>query len=239
MLKTLQDFLLPPQCQNCSDRVVDTHSLCGDCFSKIKFISNQSCNICGYPKDYAEEATDQCHKNLEYLDGSRSAVLYGDVIKKIILSLKYGDATQKSLYLGKLILKTIKEQPPLSDIDYMMPIPLHWMRIFNRQYNQSTLIAKTVQKELKTPLLIDVLRRHKKTKIQKNLTVEERHNNLSNAFSLNPKKKNMIKGKRILLIDDVMTSGLTFDHCAKVLKESGADKVYAVSVARVPIANSF
>ncbi len=235
LLKYLIDTILPPRCLVCGKIVLSPHSLCEECFQKVDFITTPYCKICGMPFENQSQAVanfvcPDClsHKHITRLN--RSAVLYNDCVQNMVLAFKFADKTLFSKLFAKWML------PAFSDIqkqgiDVIIPVPLSYKRLIKRRYNQATLLAKEFSKltHIETDLYNLIKVRH--TKPQAQMHGHARLKNIKNAYQIKYPKR--IKGKRILLIDDVMTTGATLTECAKTLIKAGAKSVDTLTFARV------
>lgn len=232
--RKLIDFILPPRCINCGEIVGENNSLCVDCFNKIRFISKPYCQICGTPfestDDLSQNICGKClSKKRKQFTLERSAFIYDDSSKNILLSLKFRDKISYAPTIAKLMTQAgadiFQENP-----DLIIPVPLHYMRLLKRKYNQSALLAGEISKltGIKTDLFS--LKRCKNTTPQVKFAGKERVKNVRGAFIVKDTKN--IKGKSVVLIDDVMTTGSTLKECAIALKKAGAKKIYALTAAR-------
>jgi len=147
------------------------------------------------------------------------------------LKLKQGDGTYLAPGLSRLMMRV--GQDILSQTDFLIPVPLHWKRLFSRQYNQATLLSHEITYETNIPTRTDLIKRHHSTKKQGHQTRKERYANIKNAFAIPFGKASQIKGKRVTLIDDVFTTGATLSECARILLEGGAKEVRVLTLARV------
>lgn len=236
----LINFILPPRCIKCGKILSEHNGLCHDCFSKIQFISAPYCACCGRPFFNESGLTfgkkqlcGQCLQQKKHLFVmQRSSFIYDDESKNLILDFKFKDKTVYAETLAGMLFTAghdIWRQKP----DVIIPVPIHALRLLHRRYNQSALLAKNLS--LKTNIPVDYLSlvRRQNTIPQVKLSGEARRRNLKKAFCVdNPKN---IKGKNIVLIDDVETTGSTLNECAKVLKQAGANKIYALTLARTEI----
>lgn len=156
---------------------------------------------------------------------------YNNSLKKIIANLKYYDATFLSKKFAKLLVEKIA--PNAKNYDLIIAVPLHRKRLRTRKYNQSILLCKTIKRDFPhLKFYPDFLIRTKFSKTQTALNKKEREKNLENIFKINQKYIDLIKGKNILLIDDVITTGATLNNCAKVLKNVGCGKITIVTIAK-------
>lgn len=233
LLSKFLNFLIPPQCPGCRDYTEQPHTLCAPCWEQVHFIQNPMCIRCGTPYPFIKEAIYSCEncetKNFAF-DSAQSATVYDDFVKSLILRLKHGDATYLAPLFGLWLSKL-----PLPENCLLVPVPLHWTRLFKRQFNQAGLLALYLRK-LKPNFFVNhptVLQRVRVTKSQGTQSAQERFDNLDGAFFVHQKAKTFLEGKKIILIDDVLTSGATAHACAKTLKEAGCDSVHVLTIARV------
>lgn len=226
------DFLLPPLCIGCDQTVTENQTLCASCWQEIDFIVPPCCLQCGLPFDFevdGEALCGQCHAEPPSYERARSAFIYNDASKGIILRLKHADQIHPAPALAKWMARAGKEL--LEDVDMIMPVPLHRWRLLKRRYNQSALLAGVIGKHTGINVVMDGLVRTKPTPSQGRMNRKQRYKNVKNAFSVRPGVQ--VKGQKILLIDDVMTSGATVDACAHRLKVEGASMVNVLTLARV------
>jgi len=215
-----------PICGNISD--VFTYSpICGSCWSKVQRYTGPSCRVCAIP--FASEHARVCGQCLKKSPPFSRVITYGlyeDVIREAINQFKFYGLRRLSKPLGALLLGF--DLPP---VDGVVPVPLTIGRLRERGFNQSLLIARIIAKEIRVPLLMDVLVKKKETPPQIGLTARERLLNLRNAFAV----KGSVKGMRLLLVDDVMTTGATVTECSKQLIKSGAEEVIVLTLARAGV----
>ena len=234
----LLNILIPPQCVNCGDSVDSDYALCAVCWKEITFITEPFCETCGQPLEYATSDkgnNTQCMVCQQYpppYDRGRSLVIYNDAAKKLILRFKHGDAT----YLAPSFAAWMKtcENDFFREADYLIPVPLHWTRLLQRRYNQSALLAMAFLKVIENKPVYGpyLLRRKRRTVSQGHKTVQQRHENVSQAFIVPTRYQDRLKDKGVILIDDVMTTGATLQECARTLKQAGCKKVFILTVAR-------
>ena len=226
----LLDFLLPPICGICHCPVSENTTLCPDCFSKINFISKPYCPICGRPLPFdimGECICAKCLTKRPLFLKARAAVRYDEISKKILLPFKHGDRLDLAPLIIKLMRRAADELMPEADI--VIPVPLHRWRILKRKYNQSAILANRLAKMYQKPYAPCVLKRVRATPSQGHLSAIERKKNVTKAFKVT--KPDKIKGKRILLVDDVLTTGATANECTKVLLRAGAKQVCLLTFA--------
>jgi ComF family protein len=229
----LLNLIFPPQCLNCESRVPTHGTLCLSCWEAIAFISDPMCACCGLPFEYAVDVNTLCGECLQEhppYSRARSAFVYNEHSKRLVLKLKYQDDTYLARVYGPWLSKAGRELIAASDL--IIPVPLHYWRFVSRRYNQSALLAKMLAQFVDKPLLIDGLKRTRATEQQTGLSKKQREDNVRGAFSAHPKHAAAIKGKSVLLIDDVMTTGSTLRHCTKALLKAGAAQVNVLTLAR-------
>lgn len=227
------DILFPPQCLSC-DQLVGTHgTLCQPCWQHIQFITAPFCNACGLPFEYSigdDMLCGECIHELPVFAKARSAIRYDDYSRGLVLKLKYADQTQLASVYGPWLARAGKEL--LDESDLIVPVPLHYWRFITRRYNQSALLADSLHQHTSIPLIADALLRKRPTKPQTGLSKKQRRDNVRGAFHINPRWQDAIKGKHIVLIDDVLTTAATVSVCAKTLIDNGALRVHVLTLAR-------
>jgi ComF family protein len=231
--KKITELLFPNQCLYCNHLIGQEGAFCNSCWQKLQFITDPKCNICSHPFEF--QITDnltcaKCLNNKPSYDKVITLFRYNQIIKKVIGDFKYYDNTFLSKKLAQNLIN--KHSPELSEIDLIIAIPLHKKRLRKRKFNQAILIGKEVSKVLNKRFINDLLLRIKNTTAQAGLRKKQREKNLQGAFALNKKYQEMIKSKKILLVDDVMTTGTTLENCAKILKKFGAKEVTVLVIAK-------
>lgn len=231
------DILYPSYCFSCQKFLKTEEKypyLCLNCLEKIPLYSSFFCPICF--KRISNQKLKKCsqHASKSFLDFLGAATDYQGVVKELILAYKYQFAKEIAFSLAQILINYLKKAFPEPLKDYLfLAIPLHPSRERWRGFNQSKEIAKILSGELKIEFLKDVLYRKKKTKPQVELkNFQERKENLSEAFWINPSKIPLLQKKKIILIDDVFTSGATLQSAAKILKETGAKRVIGLVIAK-------
>ncbi len=229
----LIDCLFPPVCPLCNTPVSIHGELCADCWANMNWITNPKCVKCGYPfsSDFDFGTTALCPTcasgNCE-LDWIRSACVYDDVSRSAMLPFKHAGCVHYANFMSRAMMWALRDIDV--DADIVMPVPLANKRLFKRGYNQATLLARPIAQVLNIPLDLDsVSRIHRPDMGHKN--ARERAENIHGVFAV--KNPEAIRGKRILLVDDVMTTGATFSELRRVLMRAGASAVYGVTFCRV------
>ena len=238
------NVLLPPQCPSCNSVVEREGVLCGECWRQIDFLADPQCGACGLPFEfdidgYPGPGSDQagpvlcgaCVREHPSFARARAVMAYGDFSRKLVLSLKYADRTDTAPALGRWLVRAGREL--IEDADLIAPVPLHWTRLFARRYNQAALLAKVVGGEAGTAVVQDLLVRRKRTPPQGRMGWAKRKRNVRGAFKINPARRSALSDCRVLLIDDVLTTGATAEACAKTLLRGGAKAVDVLTLARV------
>ena len=228
------NFILPPHCLSCGTQVEEFHTLCMHCWPLLRFLFEPCCEICGWPFEFElpfvgkESLCASCSKTLPLFTKMRSAFAYEGKIGSLLIPFKHGDSTflapsfaRWMIFVGKDVLK---------GADFLVPVPLHWKRLIKRQYNQAALLAIEISKLTGIPSCFD-LKRRVFTSSQNEKTRLQRIENVRGAFSVS--QKEFLRGKCVVVIDDVMTTGATLQECAKALKTGGVREVRALTVARV------
>jgi ComF family protein len=227
------DLLLPPQCLACREIVAEPGALCGLCFAKLRFIAAPCCAACGLPFEFDPGGADAlcggCIRNRPAYDRARAVFRYDDASRGLILAFKHGDRLDAAPAFARWLARAGGEL--ITEADTIAPVPLHWTRLFRRRYNQSALLANALARVSGRAVVPDLLRRHRRTPSQGGMGRAERVRNVRGAFALRPGR--VVAGKRILLIDDVLTTGATVEACATVLMKAGAAAVDVLTLARV------
>lgn len=228
------DLLLPPTCAGCGEVQAEPDALCPACWAKLNFLTRPCCDACGHP--FPHEVPEQtlcgaCVRDRPPFERARAALLYDDASKDFILGLKHADRTDTATLLAKWMAQAGAEL--LAGADVLVPVPLHWTRLFARRFNQAALLALAVGRLSDRVAAVDALKRVKKTPSQGHLGVRARARNVQGAFRVPPGRAARVEGKRVLLIDDVFTTGATAAAAARALYKAGAREVDVLTLARV------
>lgn len=231
---TLMDLLFPRACAGCGKEVgQESLYLCWDCLARIFVIHPPCCRICGDPVEGSVEDNflcSSCSRKKPFFDIAKSAVRYTGIFQKLLQDFKYHGATWLSHDFASLMLACLRTHLSTADIDIITCVPLYHAKERERSYNQAHLLAKGIVKHFRKPLLHNMVCRTRPTQSQTHLTSSERVANVNNVFAV--KKISRVKSRRVLLIDDVMTTGATVNECSRVLKKAGAEKVLVLTLAR-------
>jgi len=209
--------------------------LCTTCLSKIKFIDGLVCQKCGLPLYSGGAHCYDCkrHTRKIYFDFVRGVVEYKEPIKTLIHEFKYNNRDYLKYFLSKILINWFKQNLSIyPSIDIVCCVPSNPFKKLLRGYNQAELLALNFSKEFKFCFYPNLLFRKKLTVSQFKLSKDKRFLNVKNAFKVNKNFKDMVKGKNILIIDDVCTTAETINQCAKVLKEAKAKSIFGLVLAR-------
>lgn len=233
IFKRFLDFIFPPLCPICKATVESHGTLCAKCWKSFNWISNPKCFKCGYPFPAdldlgPKPMCPHCAAGECDLDFIRSACVYDDVSKNIMLPFKHASQLQYQTLMSRAMINALRDLN--LDIDIVMPVPLAWKRLFKRGFNQAVLLARPIAKYYNANLDVDSVTRKYKSDMGHKAS-KQRRENVRGVFKVID--KNAIKGKKILLVDDVMTSGATFYELNRILRNAGVSAVYAVSFCRV------
>ena len=232
--RLLLDVALPPLCPACREPVGDVGGLCATCWSRLGFITRPYCERLGIPFAYDPGPgilSMQAIADPPAYTRARAVARFDDVARALVHSLKYGDRLDLAPTLGQWMASAGREL--LADADALVPVPLHWRRLWARRFNQSAALAHVISQVAHVPVTTTVLRRVKATRQQVGLTKTERAQNIQGAFRVPRAARAETAGRRLVLVDDVLTSGATVDACAKALLAGGAAQVDVLVFARV------
>ncbi len=227
------DTALPPLCPACRDLVTD-NGLCPACWGKLAFISAPYCPRLGIPFAYDPGPgilSMQAIADPPAFNRARAAVRFEDVSRKLVHAFKYGDRLDLAPLMGRWMAHAGCEL--LADADALVPVPLHWRRLWGRRFNQSAALAEAIARASGIAVAHTALRRVKATPQQVGLSRTERATNVQGAFRVAPSGKAEVAGRRLIVVDDVLTSGATADACARALLRAGAAQVDVLVFARV------
>ena len=233
-LEPVLDFVFPPRCPACGNGVGRHGGLCAECWAGLAIPSEPWCAACqrpfgeGAPGDGAMCAPCLAHPPRHA--GVFSATLYTPVSRKLVLAFKHGRRIAMAPMLARLIAARLPDDPAERLI---VPVPLHRWRLWTRGYNQAALLARELERLGKGSVLVDALERRKRTPSLGGLGARARRRVLAGAIAVRDSARDQIKGRDILLVDDVLTSGATSDACVSALRRAGARSVRIACFARV------
>jgi len=225
-LKKVIDIILPPPGSLKDNQPKSWHA--------IRHLDEPCCDACGYPFAYnlgAKHLCPRCSVSRPIFDQARSAFQYDENSSALILAFKHGGRTVNLERFGAQMVRAGRVFWP--DADLLIPVPLHRSRLRKRKYNQAALLAQTIARRTGLELDSESLIRHKDTRSQGAQTAKGRFRNVQGAFSVPQTRADTIKGKSIVLIDDVYTTGATLEACARTLRRAGVSQICALTLARV------
>ncbi len=232
------DAVLPPQCLSCGDVTQTPGALCPACWARIVWLAPPLCARCGAPFEFDPDPhgtegalCGPCLAAPPAFERARAVFRYDEASRGLILAFKHADRTHAAPSFGQWLARAGAEV--LADADIVTPVPLHWTRLAWRRYNQSALLAHAVARASGRSCLPDLLRRIRRTPTQGERGRAARERNVRRAFAVSERYRPLLSGRRVVLVDDVLTTGATVEECARVLTESGAASVAVLTLARV------
>lgn len=228
------EVLFPPVCLGCRNLVGEPGTLCPECWPAVRFLERPWCEVMGTPFSHdmgegflsAEAIADP-----PPFARARSAVLYEGVPQRMARSLKFGDRTELAPWMARWMVRAGAEL--IAEGDAVLPVPLHRYRFLSRRFNQSAELSRAIAHQTGFRYLPGALVRRHSTRPQVGLTALERETNLRGAFQVPPRQKTLIQGKRLILVDDVFTTGTTVKVASTALLRGGARAVDVLTFARV------
>jgi ComF family protein len=232
LLRPILDFALPPRCPGCGTVTEEPHRFCLSCWSALTFLGEPCCARCAMPFEYGEGVEALCGRCLAEppaYDRLRAAVAYGEIARMVALKLKYGGRPG----VAETMARFMERHLDATDAPMLAPVPLHRWRIWRRGYNQAALIAGALARRAGLEARLDLIERVKATPALRGMNPRQRRDAVRGAFRVDPKHKAALKGRAVILVDDVYTSGATANACARILRRAGAARVDVLCWARV------
>jgi ComF family protein len=233
LLRGALDLILPRETLD-GAAVTGAHGLAPEAWVRIHFLDGPVCDGCGAPFDYdpgPDVRCPACMARPRAFDAARAACLYDETSRDPILKLKHADRTDLAPMFARWLSRAAAEL--LAEAEAVVPAPLHPWRLLKRRYNQAAEIARPLARLAEVPYLADALVRRRATESQAGKSGAARRRNVAGAFQVPERRRALVEGRRILLVDDVMTTGATAEGCARALKAAGAARVDLAVVARV------
>lgn len=223
--KTILDILFPRRCPVCGEITKPAGSLiCPSCFRKLSFVKPPVCKKCGKEvQDETMEYCEDCARHSHAFEYGIALLNYDETAKHSVAQVKYNNKREYLDFYGTALSVRFERKIRGMNVDLLVPVPVHRTRRRKRGFNQAEVLAEVMGRRLKIPVEPAALIRHRKTLPQKELTAAERLKNLSGAVRADRK---LTAGKRILLVDDIYTTGSTVEACSRALLEAGAEKVF-------------
>lgn len=240
-LQRLFDLILPPRCLACGELVERQGVLCAPCWAAITFVAEPLCRHCGLPFAFDAEggapdaageghACGACLAEPPAFGRARAVMRYDDASRPLLLGFKHADRTEAAPPFAAWMARS--GAALLAEAELVAPVPLHWRRLLARRYNQAALLARPLAEHAGVPAVPDLLLRRRATPSQGRLSRAERRRNVTGAFAVNPRRAEALQGRRLLLVDDVMTTGATVSACARAALRAGAAAVDVLVLAR-------
>ena len=236
LINGFADIIYPKTCLACKNKLKSKAAdifVCTGCLNSIKRNLPPFCSSCGRhleKRNFSKNICPACQKTGLHFDRAYSPCVYTGVIKELIHEFKYKNKDYLGAALSRPMVEFAKEYDiPMDFLDFIIPMPLHKTKLREREFNQAEILSGYIAGEFKKPLLSDILVRHRNTKTQTDLETGERFANVKGSFTVT--KDSGIKGKNLLLVDDVLTTGATSSEAALSLKNAGANVVFVLTLA--------
>jgi ComF family protein len=226
------DLVFPPVCRNCSRVVASHQALCPQCWSAVRFIERPYCEVLGRP--FSQDLgsgflSAEAIANPPDFDRLRAATVHEDISRQLVHGLKYRDRTDLAPMMANWMIRA--SDGTLDRADVIVAVPLHRFRLMSRKFNQAAELARSISKVTGKPFLPAALVRSKRTRRQVGLGARARQDNVRGAFKITEEGKPLIFGRRIVLIDDVYTTGATVNAAARALRRAGAADITVLTFA--------
>jgi ComF family protein len=230
----LLDTLLPPRCLGCGEEVADPAALCAGCWSRLAFLDSPVCSCCGHPFEHeigGGALCGACAAARPPFRRARAALRYEEGCRELILRFKHADRIDAAPAFARWMGRAGSEL--IADCDLVVPVPLHWTRLLRRRYNQAALLSAGLAAAARKPHVPDLLHRIRPALGRRRLSLKARRERVAHAFAVKVSWREKLRGRNILLVDDVFTTGATASACAEVLLDAGARAVDVLTLARV------
>lgn len=240
LLHVTLDVVLVPRCVGCRSAVDRQGDLCPECWMKLNFIEGAVCSVCGYPIELDpgyDVLCGACLRRRPSYTRARAALRYDDASRDLVLTFKHGDRPELAATFGTWMTRCGADL--LDRCDVVIPVPLHWRRLFKRRYNQAALLARSVASTRRdVAVLPDALRRLRNDPSQSGKSAAARRENVRSAFGVSPRATHDLRNSRALIVDDVFTTGATAEACARTLMAVDVAEVSVLTLGRVVRGNS-
>ncbi|HEX7750862.1 MAG TPA: ComF family protein [Novosphingobium sp.] len=228
------DLVFPPRCPLCGEGLAAQSGLCAACWSELVIPGEPACALCQRPFGEAQVSAGAicapCLAEAPRHDGIAAGTLYNDASRRLVLAFKHGRRLALAPFMARLIAARL---PATGEEWLVVPVPLHRWRLWRRGYNQAALLAREIARLRGGRLAVDLLRRHRATPSLGALGRKARARAIAGAIAVDRRQAGRLKGAKVLLVDDVLTSGATSGACVSALKRAGAETVVIACFARV------
>ena len=231
--ESVLSLLAPPKCASCGKVLSQENVFCESCNNTFRLVEEPFCSICGLPfktRVGSNHLCASCRNEPVWFDRARAMFVYEGAVRKAIHRFKYHAGLFQARTLGEMLANVVGDLSASSSWDLITPVPLHETKLRQRGFNQALLLSKYAARRVGISLEVETLRRTRLTRPQVELSGTERLKNVRNAFKV--VSPEVFDNRRVLLVDDVFTTGATLRECARVLKKAGASRVDAVTLAR-------
>lgn len=228
------DLVMPPSCTACHRPLEAHHALCGACWQEVSFIRAPLCDVTGIPLPFdtgGRMVSARALADPPAYDRARAVARHEGAMRRLVHQFKYADRHEARPLFGRWLAEAGRDL--LADAEVIVPVPMGRLRLILRRYNQSAMLANELARVTGLPACTLALRRAKRTPRQVGLTRLQRLQNVAGAFAVARSRQGEIRGKRVVLVDDVITTGATVDACARILKRAGATRVDVLALALV------
>ena len=235
LLKTIinsaVELLYPKQCMSCGKvllKIEKEFGFCHSCIKEVKFVGGNSCMRCGKPiADSIDEFCNQCQEKKHYFEQNKGIFIYDGAMKKSMYQFKYANKRRFAEKYGKYAYEKYGKWIENNKIEAIIPVPMHKKKMKRRGYNQAEVFANQLSKLTNIPVAKDVIIRDRETVAMKQLRGAKRKKNLLNAFKVT---ENIVQFRKVLVVDDIYTTGTTIDEISKALKGGGITEVYSLCI---------
>jgi ComF family protein len=226
--------VLPARCLRCGGVVLESGALCGDCWAGVSFIAPPFCAVCGLPFEFdagAMSICGACLRDAPPYRRARAVLRYDAASRDLVIAFKHGDRTDAAPAFARWMMRA--GAGLLHDADIVVPVPLHRRRLLGRRFNQAALLVNEMARRHGVAVAPDLLLRIRATRSQGRLSLSARRRNVQGAFAVRERAAARLRGRSVLLVDDVLTTGATVGACAAALLRGGARHVDVLTLARV------
>ena len=233
-LTACADLMVPPCCLVCRARIGAHHLLCPACWADVDFIRPPLCDVLGIPLPFDTGERTVSAGAIAHppaYDRARAVAHFGGAMRTLVHQLKYADRHDARTLFGRWMAEAGREV--IAGTDVIVPVPLSRLRLLLRHFNQAAVLASELSRQVGVPMNPMLLRRTRWTKSQVGMTRDQRRRNIAGAFGVPRHRRAWLKGRNVLLVDDVVTTSATVDACARTLKRAGAARVDVLALALV------